>query len=188
MNTTKISNILHFFIKDSITPNPITETHNYYWTLSKKCLKMINDKYFRTIDLIDNDDVLTDLTTALMLADMYYDPSKSSQKYWRTKCVLWQLNNFVRNKEDHLPLTVEPIYNITPEDELHQYELNYEISESLNSLDERDANIMIDYYYNDLSQTEIAQKNDITQPRVFQILEKNKKYLQEDLLEFYGNF
>ena len=188
MNNTKISDIINFSRNNSRPPNKLSGDHIFYLNLVKEYLTnyiYIHNKKLKIFPLLDNDDILTDLTTAMMLADLYFNSTKSSQKYWRIKCMLWQLGNInLRNKHSMFNTQKDIVYNKTPEDELIQLELHNEILDSIDSIGKREASILNDYYFNNLTQSKIAKKHGISQPRINEILAQNKKYLQEDLIAF----
>lgn len=185
MNNPKLSNIIKF---GNVTCDSNLEGDlEFYRKLSKEYLaRHINNLYFKVNNIIDNEDVLADITTTLMMADWTFDKNKSSKKYWRIKCIVWQLNNiFKQNKHKTLSLLKEPSYNKTPESEYFRQELFQEIVDSMDSLSSRERSIMKDYYLNNLTQTKIAKKYELSQPRINAILEQNKKYMQEDLTYYF---
>lgn len=71
------------------------------------------------------------------------------------------------------------------DDELMKEELEIAINDALiDCLTEKERDIVIMYYFNDMKQEEIGQKMGVTESRVNQILTKAKLKLQKQLLEY----
>ena len=185
MNNTKISEIPKFSCHNIQISNSLEGDHQFYLKLVKEYLNLIDKKYYKVSSILDNEDILTDLTTTIMMADLNHNPNKSSKRYWRIKCILWQLNNiFINNKHVMLSLYKEPAYNRTPADEFSLKELSLAISHCINSFNEREALIMNDYYFTNITQSTLAKKHGISQVRINQILAKNQGILRKRLRRF----
>ena len=192
MNQTYLSDII-VFGRNTLTPiknNPIKNNLKYYNTIAKEYLnKYINKKYYDIKNIISNDDLMCDLTSALIMADITFDPNKAAKTTWRIKCMVWQLQNaFNKNKRNNKTLNNGQInsieYKIRPEEELERKEMNKKIHKIISSLTKKHGEIITDYYFNNLTQDKISKKHEISQPRVSQIIEHNE-YIFRKILRNY---
>lgn len=144
----------------------------------KKILKS-QTKYL-IYKILSNEDLYSDIMTAIMLADSTWDKNKSSKNYWRNQHCLWTINAIVRNnkikytnigcffKQEKTPLE----YLIDKEEKDRQLE-------KMDTMDKRTKEIINLYYIDNLSEQKISNIYAISQQRVSQIIYHARQQFQQ---------
>lgn len=147
--------------------------------------------------ILTNEDMLSNITTAIMLADFTHDQSRGSLRYWRTQNCLWTLNKtFYKNKIRPFPISdahtkaesdgeynydrAEPSIDQTPLDDVLEKEEYSILEQKLDSLEKRKKEIIKLYYEDNLSESEIGKMYSISQQRVSKIIIETKKQLANE--------
>lgn len=161
----------------------ITKEHMHKF-LSNKILENNSLTMVNILELIRDQDVFSNLVTAVMMADWSYDPSKSSKKYWRTKCILFTLGKMFRNYEHEKNTTTCTkylTYNKLPDtDSLFEERITL-VDKSINQLDSRKQQIIKLKYFNNKTDKDIAKTLKLTQQRVNTLLSDSKYELATKL-------
>lgn len=127
--------------------------------------------------ILTNDDLFSNLVTAVMFADYTYDKTKGSINYWRSKNCIWTLNKtFYKNKCRLAHIDDWSQIKITTKEtfEKDQYEL---IAEKIDALNKKNKAIIKLYYQDNLTEAEIAKRFSVSQQRISKILINLKKKL-----------
>lgn len=141
--------------------------------------------------ILDNDDLFSNMTTAIMIADFTHDSNRGSLRHWRTQNCMWTLNRtFYKNKirpetlnnniSEAFNYAVEPSYNQTPFDDILQKEEYTILDEKIDSLEQKEKEILRLYYQDNLTEKEIGKIYSITQQRVSKILIQAKRRLHNE--------
>lgn len=192
MNHTNLTDIINISATSKIN-NKITENYETYQKLTKSCLinmsRTYNKSYAKFIYyILKNDDLMHDMTTSFIMADIKFDPNKSSRHHWRSKYLSYAISMAARkNKRKPIYLSFQPRSNITAEDEYLEKELLEILTKSINSLNNQESNIAKDYYFDKLTQNDIAKKYSISQPYVNKIIKTRIKPLLQEKLEQYAS-
>lgn len=191
MNTTALSDLIPCLcnsdIKNELTMSvteyrKVTKEHMIKY-MSGDILKNCKVKHNFVQHVLSNQDLFTDIVDAVILADWSHDATKSSQRYWRTKCIIYTISHIHRKKKQETQqIDTDFEDNKTPYVEAIRKERHLVINESLLDLNKRERQIIKYKFYRNFPERKIAQRLNISRPRVGQIL-SNIKYKLAPKLE-----
>ena len=179
MNNSSVSDIINFGANSKLRNNLKYSIKEYIDITTDHIIKYLTNNIIQKskikrnylLNIIKNDDILSDLTTSLMMADWTHDPNKSSQRYWRTKCLLYTISNILlNNKNITYPIDKPIIYNLTPDKEYSCKEQFIVTQKALRLLNSRQRKIVKYKFYRNFSDRQIARKLNLSQTRIQQNL------------------
>lgn len=189
MNNSSVCDLINFG-KNIKTRNKLNSSLDEYNNITKEHInKYLDNKILQKSQIkksyikyaINNEDIFADLVTSVMMADWTHDSNRSSQRYWRTKCLLYTITNIIRcNKYKNEELSTFVSYKTPVLEILHQEQ--FEISTAaISKLNTRQRKIVKFKYYRNFTDLQIARRLKISQPRVSQILNDIKYELAPTL-------
>lgn len=179
-------------IQKSAVKNEIKHSFDEYKTITKEHLykyltsnilqqAKIKKNYVRFI--LSNEEIFNDIVETVILADWTHDTTRSSQRYWRTKCIIYAISNLNRKKDvPSEPLEQDIISYQTPYLEAIRKERAAHIGYAMLSLNKRERQIVKYRFYRQFPEYQIAKKFNISQTRVRQLL-SNIRYKLAPKLE-----
>ena len=115
-----------------------------------------------------------------MIADWYYNKLNSNKDYWRKKCCLWTINHCIKtNLKEQKYFYAREI--LSPPEEYNILEFNKILEKSISNLDKLHRQIAKHYLFSNLTQEKIANRYNLSQPRINRIIKHIKGQLQKDL-------
>src|SRR4051812_16519242 len=107
MNNSSISDIINFGKNIKIRNNLSSSVDEYLKITKEHINKYLDNQILKKSKIkksyinyaINNEDVLADMATSIMLADWTHDANRSSQRYWRTKCLIYTITNIIRKNK-----------------------------------------------------------------------------------------
>ena len=93
--------------------------------------------------------------------------------------------NIYNNKVESLNKTIIPLEDLILEDVIPEKSMNIEdsisLKDAINSLDKDEQRLIYDRYFNELTQTDIAKENNITQVKVYRLERKILNKLKDKM-------
>lgn len=187
MNNTNICPLL--YSNKSQVSNKLTKTLGEYYKetqehimhylpVALKNKKNSNKKVKNIIHyILSNDDLLSNMTTAIMLADHTHDKTRGSLRYWRTKNCIWTLNKSTYKNKIRLQNLGELQYTEPPIDNIIEKEEERILAARIDALEKREKEIYKLYFQDNLTAKKIGIIFSISQQRVNEILQSVKKKL-----------
>ena len=148
-----------------------------------------------SLGYLQNEDDANDLTQdifvkAIRSIDGFNE--KSSLKTWLTRIVINQSLNYLRDNKKHQQSTdVEGAFNLqsgyeTEADfKINQHELKRNLAIAIKKLPERQRQVFVLFHYNNNSYSEIAIVVKGSEKSVESLLQRARKNLQKELMDFY---
>jgi RNA polymerase sigma factor (sigma-70 family) len=181
-----------------------------YISLAKKTISKFAPKFYNglSIEMLKNDEAVSDVATAIMYADWRFDENRSGKtglkktKYsYRNQCAIWAIKTYITNKyKGKKYYSLDQSLGSDSDETGHEYaessckspveilideENNNIVNDSINSL--LDSEILSDkqrkqirmYYFDDLTLSEIGKNFGVSREAVRQNIKRGLDLIKE---------
>lgn len=177
-NYTHISELLNKISQHN--DEALWELFDYYKPAVMSCIRKISKNY----PTIDQDDLYSE--SVLIFRDLCakFDPEQSNFSYYlNTRLypyLISKIKSSYLDKTNNVQLNEADIY-IEQKNSFDLIDIHYDIEIAMSQLKPKQRLILADFYFNNLSQHEIAKKYQMSQPAVSSNIQKSMKILKKIL-------